>query len=368
MKKVLYVTHNFEYVQPQIINHLNESNGAICDCLLVSHRIKAKPASYPDNYLYSEYHSNVKGPLFLVKKYKWIANDCLSLVRENGYSLLHANMSFSDGIVCRNLCSEIHIPYVLSVRDPDINDKFVWSVPSYKSEMIKNLINSKAIIFLSKPHMEALFSRTGSAVANEIKTKSYIVPNGIDDYYLENRFFKNEKSHEKIKKILFVGRIDRRKNLESLVRALEYLIERGQLFQLNVVGDMVDPFYESLIRKYNWIKHFKKCEKEKLIHYYREADVMCVPSHFETFGLVYAEAMSQGTPVLYTRNQGFDKQFEDGYVGYSVDDGNPIDIAKKLMMIFDHYLDMSHNCSESCLQFDWHNIVNRFLTIYNNDI
>lgn len=40
-----------------------------------------------------------------------------------------------------------------------------------------------------------------------------------------------------------------------------------------------------------------------------------MPSHKETFGLVYAEAMSQGLPIIYTKNQGFDGQFPDGYVG-----------------------------------------------------
>jgi len=44
-----------------------------------------------------------------------------------------------------------------------------------------------------------------------------------------------------------------------------------------------------------------------------------MPSITETFGLVYAEALSQGLPVLYTRGQGFDRQFEEGEVGYAVD-------------------------------------------------
>ena len=39
----------------------------------------------------------------------------------------------------------------------------------------------------------------------------------------------------------------------------------------------------------------------------------CLPSHAETFGLVYVEAMSQGLPIIY-EGQGFDKQFQDGEV------------------------------------------------------
>ena len=39
----------------------------------------------------------------------------------------------------------------------------------------------------------------------------------------------------------------------------------------------------------------------------------------ESFGLTYAEAMSQGVPVIYSKGQGFDGQFKEGVVGYHVD-------------------------------------------------
>ena len=39
-----------------------------------------------------------------------------------------------------------------------------------------------------------------------------------------------------------------------------------------------------------------------------------MPSKYETFGLVYPEAMSRGIPIVYTKNQGFDKYFEDGEI------------------------------------------------------
>ena len=53
-------------------------------------------------------------------------------------------------------------------------------------------------------------------------------------------------------------------------------------------------------------------QRKNLIEFIGENDIFVMPSINETFGLVYAEAMSQGLPVIYTKGQGFDKQFNDG--------------------------------------------------------
>ena len=43
-----------------------------------------------------------------------------------------------------------------------------------------------------------------------------------------------------------------------------------------------------------------------------------MPSRYETFGLVYGEAMSQGLPIIYSKGQGVDGYFKEGTVGYGV--------------------------------------------------
>ena len=54
-------------------------------------------------------------------------------------------------------------------------------------------------------------------------------------------------------------------------------------------------------------------------------------SIMETFGLVYAEAMSQGLPIIYTKGQGFDEQFDEGKVGYHADCFNIEEIVKRII-------------------------------------
>ena len=68
----------------------------------------------------------------------------------------------------------------------------------------------------------------------------------------------------------------------------------------------------------------KEFDKEELIKLYRDSHIFTMPSITESFGLVYAEAMTQALPVVYTKGQGFDGQFPDGEVGYSVEALNEI--------------------------------------------
>ena len=91
-----------------------------------------------------------------------------------------------------------------------------------------------------------------------------------------------------------------------------------------------------------------------------------MPSHTETFGLVYAEAMSQGLPVLYTKGQGFDGHFSDGVVGYAVSDTDATNLAEKLKEVITHYDELSSNCIRMVNKFDWNAIAGQYKEIYDN--
>src|SRR5699024_1841446 len=111
------------------------------------------------------------------------------------------------------------------------------------------------------------------------------------------------------------------------------------------------------IRELDFIKYVPPKTKEELIQIYRENAIFVMPSITETFGLVYAEAMSQGLPVIYTKEQGFDKQFEEGVVGYSVDCFNPEEISQNILGIIEKYNDISKNCIDLVKKFSWDRII-----------
>src|SRR5207344_3296631 len=62
---------------------------------------------------------------------------------------------------------------------------------------------------------------------------------------------------------------------------------------------------------------------DQLVEYYRAADVVVVPSHTESFGLVALEAAACGTPVVAANVGGLRLLVDDGVTGYLVDARDP---------------------------------------------
>ena len=108
--------------------------------------------------------------------------------------------------------------------------------------------------------------------------------------------------------------------------------------------------------------------KEELINEYRSHDIFLMPSITEAFGLVYAEAMSQGLPVIYTKGQGFYGQFPEGCVGYAVDCKDPHDIANKIVKVLNDYKVISKACTEEVDKFAWQRISQDYSNLYHSII
>ncbi|MCM5557844.1 glycosyltransferase [Pleomorphomonas sp. JP5] len=72
---------------------------------------------------------------------------------------------------------------------------------------------------------------------------------------------------------------------------------------------------------------------DALLDYLRETLAMALPSHQETFGMVYLEALFSGTPILHTLGSGIDGYLDDLDVGVGVRPGNASDIAAGLVRL-----------------------------------
>ena len=67
-----------------------------------------------------------------------------------------------------------------------------------------------------------------------------------------------------------------------------------------------------------------------MIPFYKSAHIFVMPSLTETFGIVFIEALSQGLPLIYTKGQGIDGYFPQGFVGYAY---NPLDVVNGLLKV-----------------------------------
>lgn len=312
--------------------------------------------------------------LFYYYKQKKIVKALKNKIDVRRVDCIHAYTLFTDGNVAMQLSKQFNKPYVVAVRNTDVNVFFKYMV-HLRKQGVEVLKNAKAVFFLSPCYKKNVIEKyVPLNLRDEINNKSIVIPNGIDDFWLKNRSNKNTVSTEKrIKEkkeinCIYVGSIDANKNVELTLKALDVLNNNGWNCTLTAIGRIDNKKVFRRLSCYSFFEYIEPKEKEDLIEYYRKSDIFVMPSHTETFGLVYAEAMSQGLPILYTENQGFDKQFKEGVVGYRVSDKNHHILANKLLMIVHDYEIISRRCVEEIKRFNWEEICEHYQSIYREII
>ena len=284
----------------------------------------------------------------------------------SSFDLIHAYTLFTDGNSARELSKKYGIPYVVAIRNTDVN-VFFRLMPHLRSRGVQIMQDAAAIFFLSEPYRKQVFEKyVPEKCRLEIAQKTYIIPNGIDDFWLQNIPTVQKSIDKKAIKLVYAGRIDHNKNIPTTQKAMELLREQGIEATLTVVGKIQDKHEFEKISKDKFTTYLPAMPKEKLIDIYRQSDIFVMPSHTETFGLVYAEAMSQGLPVIYTKGQGFDGQFEEGTVGYHVKSSSTLEIADCIKKVVFNYNEISQSCMKGSKCFKWCTIVKKYMNIYNS--
>ncbi len=284
------------------------------------------------------------------------------------YSLTHAYTLFSAGYMAYRLKKEKGIPYIVVVQNTD-TDTFFRLTPWFRPLGHRILHEAGAIVFLSPATRTLFFERyCSSRQKGEYEEKSFVIPLGIDDLFLEGQSDFKQLRFSKTKVVLEVGEIRSNKNQLSVAKAIELLRKRGEDIVYRVIGSVVEKNYYHKLMEYPFVEYIAPLPHEQLVKEYRKANLFVMPSHHESFGLVYAEALSQNLPVLYTKGQGFDETFKNGAVGFSIDDNRVTDIAEKIKQVLDNPIDVSPYQKTIKEKFSWLNIARLYEDIYEKVI
>lgn len=281
----------------------------------------------------------------------------------NKYECVHAFTLFTDGGIANKIHRLYKKPYIVAIRDTDMN-VFLKYKPYLKSRARTILRESSKIVFLSESYRDALVKKLFKNKDYPYDDKTIIIPNGVDDYWMDNIYNKRRKIEDRDIKAIFVGKINKRKNVTMAQKAVDIYNDKIGNIHLAVVGKVEDMSIFNKLKKDKNVSYLGTKNKKQLLELYRTHDIFVMPSHTESFGIVYAEAMTQGLPVIYTRGQGFDRQFADGVVGYHVSDMDPNDIVNAIRKIVSNYDEICNNCTKKCQRFRWSDICREYDALY----
>lgn len=152
-----------------------------------------------------------------------------------------------------------------------------------------------------------------------------IVPHGIEDIeapdgLLEAREAAREDDPTLPVRILFLGRLEKRKGIKDVVYVADRLLARGLPIHLDLVGDKVDDENDQLVadlarRHPTRVTRHGYLTDEELDPLMRQGDILFCPSLYESFGLIYAEAMRYSMPCIAYDTGGVPEVVEHGVDG-----------------------------------------------------
>lgn len=279
------------------------------------------------------------------------------------FDVIHAYTLFTDGNAAMKLAKKYHKPYIVAVRNTDVN-VFFAKLFYLRHRGIEIMRNAEKIIFLSEAYRKIVFEKyVPQKYSEELFAKTEIIPNGINDFWFENTP-ENNKTLDNPVKLIYAGAINKNKNITTTQKAMAILRNEGIDSVLTVIGKVEDERELAVVKKDSHTTYLPAMPKESLIEQYRKNDIFVMPSFTETFGLVYVEAMSQGLPVIYSKGQGFDGQFEEGLVGYHCDAFMPNSVAEVIKKVRGNYGTIGSRCVCSAEKFKWDLVCSNYVDIY----
>ncbi len=186
--------------------------------------------------------------------------------------------------------------------------------------------------------------------------------------------------------ILFVGRIEPLKGLDTLIKAVACLRVKdlSEPVNLAVIGGDPDAAPEEMSSEMTRIQKIcddltvgkmvaflGKRSQDTLPYYYSAAEVVVMPSHYESFGMVALEAMACGTPVIASQVGGLAFLVQDGVTGYHVADGDDEGMCKELTILLgDTSLrkSLGKNAAAYAQNYAWDKIATQIVGVYSDII
>lgn len=191
----------------------------------------------------------------------------------------------------------------------------------------------------------------------DLEDKIKIIPCGVNLKRFRKINFENARDYinnlsAKDKIILYIGRIDWRKGIETIIRAFPLVLRKlpklSKNLKIMVIGGKIGRRGDKADKQeINRLKNVaeelgikKKVlflgrrDQEKLRYYYSSGNIFITPPYYEPFGMTAIEAMRCGVPVIASNVGGLSSVIQNRKTGLFFPPGNHRILAKKIKELF----------------------------------
>jgi len=302
------------------------------------------------------------------------------------YDLIHAHYWMS-GIAAGMLKDAWHVPIVhmfhtLGAMKNRIARSEDEREGAYRVDGEKQVISRADRLIVATPAEKSQLQFLYQADAQ----KMVIIPPGVDTAHFypipedEAREYVGVSPDQCM--VLFVGRIEPLKGIDTLMEAVALMGMHDAAHPVNVViigGDpdvAADEMTDEMARLQDlcdelclgqMVLFAGKRAQDSLPYYYSAAEVLVMPSHYESFGMVALEAMACGTPVIASQVGGLAYLVQDGETGFHVPYDSAEALGEKLGALLsnsDLRKKMGEQAALRAQEYAWEKIAAKLIVVY----
>ena len=261
-------------------------------------------------------------------------------LRKVKLDMLHAQTPFMMGFYAL-LHSKVNKTPIVSTFHTLFTSKAVIN------EYIKDERLRKIALKYSWPYAEFFYNRCNAAIApseaislllqKKRISNVYMVPNSVDlkrfntkvdGSNIRRQLLKDGKG----KLVMYIGRLSKEKKVDTMIKAARLLKNKDITFVIAGTGP-AGAYYRDMVRRmhlHDRVKFAGFVDNDLLPQYYAACDMFCIPSTFETQGIVSVEAMATGKPVVGADYLALRELIKNGCNGEKFVPNNVYSCARKI--------------------------------------
>ena len=250
-------------------------------------------------------------------------------------------------------------------RKPSLKHLYQYIVQT-RSEL--NVLNRASRIIVDTPYVERMLAQYQQKGKLAQLPEIHVIPQGISAAYYDLSGDSNSKN------ILSVGSISPRKGHLFTIEMFNTLRAWGTAAQLRIIGSLTDnKYYTRLVKVIQESPYSAditletNVSQEELLAAYQAAKLFVLHSQEESQGIVFAEAMAAGVPVIATKVGGIPDVVESGKSGFLCDFGDTrtmAEMAERLMTDRQLWLSFSQYAKSAAQKYDWNKIAEQIIQLY----
>ncbi|BAU91581.1 group 1 glycosyl transferase [Methylorubrum populi] len=284
------------------------------------------------------------------------------------FDVLHAQYGYPTGWAALLAGQRLGLPTVVSIQGGD--GHWVGSCcETHRRAMVEVVARANALLIGGQSFVREVCDRLGSD-----PDRFTIVPGAVDTArFTPGERYGAEREDEEPVRLLYHGRVDRRKGVLDFLDALERLWEAGVPFDAVISG--IGPDVEAARERADAIgftsaqvRFTGYADYDTVPDLYRAADVFVSPTYAEGFSNTILEAMAAGLAVVSTHSVGVSDCLRDGENGLLVNPGDVRGLTQALRRVIEDD-DLRQRLAESGLEecrrvYSWKAVGRQITEIY----